>query len=408
MAAFEYVALDSQGRERKGTLEADSIRQLRQLLRDRGLSPLRVESTRESVESSGGFGALFASLRGIGALDRALLTRQLATLIGAAIPIEEAIGAVAQQTEKRQVRNTLMTVRARVLEGFSLAAAFAEHAHSFPGMYRAAVAAGEHSGRLDRVLEGLADYTERQQQTQQNVQMAMLYPVILTTISLAIGVALMTYVVPQMVDVFEGSDRPLPRITRIVMAISAMLAGYWPLLLLLLVAAGVVIAMLLRQPEVERRWHRTLLRIPLVSRVARGRAAAQLSSTLAMMTSSGVPLVEALRIGGEVIGNRFLRERVEEAGRRVSEGTSLASALRDVGHFPPLMLHMIASGEASGELDEMLARVARQQENEIERLVTAAVRLFEPLMLLVMGGLVLTIVMSILLPIIEMNNLVGQ
>ena len=407
MAAFEYVALDGQGRERRGVLEADSVRQLRQLLRDRGLAPLKVESTRQD-DSGAGFAGLFSRLRGMGALERALMTRQLATLIGAAIPIEESLGAVAQQSESRRVRSTLMTVRARVLEGHSLAGALAEHGASFPAMYRAAIAAGEHSGHLDKVLDGLADYTERQQQSQQNIQMAMLYPIILTVLSMVIGIALMTYVVPQMAEVFEDSDRVLPLVTRVVMGISAFLSAWWPLLLLLVAAGTAGAASLLRQPDVQRRWHRTLLRLPFIGRVSRGRGSAQVSSTLAMMTSSGVPLVEAMRIGAEVIGNRYLRERVVEAAQRVSEGTSLHSALLEVGHFPPLMLHMIASGEASGELDNMLARIAQQQEMEIERLVTTAVRLFEPLMLVLMGVVVLTIVMSILMPIMEMNNMVGQ
>ena len=406
MAAFEYLALDNQGRERRGVLEADSVRQLRQLLRDRGLSPLQVESARQEKDGAilpGGF----TFFKGIGALDRALMTRQLATLIGAAIPIEESLGAVAQQSENRRVGSLLMAVRTRVLEGHSLAQALSEHPSSFPTMYRAGVAAGEHSGHLDRVLEGLADYTEKQQQSLQNIQMAMLYPIILSVVATIIGVALMTYVVPQMVEVFADSDRPLPLITRVVMALSGFLSNYYWLLFIVIAALVFGIATALRRPDVERRWHRTLLKLPFIGRVSRGRNAAQLASTLSMMTSSGVPVVEGMRIGSDVLSNRFLRERVSEATQRVSEGASLFSALQEAGHFPPLMLHMIASGEASGELDNMLARVAQQQQMEIERLVSTAVRLFEPLMLLVMGGVVLVIVMSILLPIMEMNNLVG-
>lgn len=406
MAAYEFSALDAEGRERKGVLEADSVRQLRQVLRDRGLAPLRVEAAHQESDSAGSGGLRL--FQGVSTLDRALFTRQLATLIGAGIPIEESLSAVAQQSETRKVRSLLMSVRARVLEGHSLAGSLAEHPTSFPQMYRATVAAGEHSGHLDRVLENLADYTEQEQTSRQNIQMAMLYPIILSVVALVIGMGLMTYVVPKMVAVFEDSDQPLPWITRAVMGLSHFLANWYWLVVLLIIAAAFAARWALRQPELQRRWHHWLLTVPFIGRVIRGSNAAQLSSTLSMMTSSGVPVVEGMRVGSEVLTNRLIRERVAIAVQRVSEGASLHSALSEVGYFPPLMLHMIASGEASGELDNMLARVARQQQNEIERLVTTAVRLFEPIMLLVMGGVVMTIVLSILLPIIQMNDLVGR
>ena len=404
MAAYEYSALDANGRERKGVQEADSVRQLRQVLRDRGLSPLRVEPTRPESGNRG----RTAFFQGVGTLDRALFTRQLATLIGAGIPIDEALSAVAQQSEKRKVRSLLMSVRARVLEGRSLAASLAEQPSSFPRIYSATVAAGEHSGHLDRVLESLADYSEQEQTSRQNIQMAMLYPVILSVVALVIGMGLMTYVVPRMVAVFEDSGQALPLVTRAVMGLSKFLANWYGLVVLAMVCAVLGARWALSRPELRRRWHRWLLTVPFIGRVVRGSNAAQLSSTLSMLTSSGVPVVEGMRVGGEVLSNEFIRERVNLAVQRVSEGASLHTALSEVGYFPPLMLHMIASGEASGELDNMLARVAKQQQNEIERLVTMAVRLFEPIMLLVMAGVVLTIVMAILLPIIQMNDLVAR
>lgn len=404
MAAYEYSALDANGRERKGVQEADSVRQLRQVLRDRGLSPLRVEPTRPESGSRG----RTAFFQGVGTLDRALFTRQLATLIGAGIPIDEALSAVAQQSEKRKVRSLLMSVRARVLEGRSLAASLAEQPSSFPRIYSATVAAGEHSGHLDRVLESLADYSEQEQTSRQNIQMAMLYPVILSVVALVIGMGLMTYVVPRMVAVFEDSGQALPLVTRAVMGLSKFLANWYGLVVLAMIGAVLGARWALSRPELRRRFHRWQLTVPFIGRVVRGSNAAQLSSTLSMLTSSGVPVVEGMRVGGEVLSNEFIRERVNLAVQRVSEGASLHTALSEVGYFPPLMLHMIASGEASGELDNMLARVAKQQQNEIERLVTMAVRLFEPIMLLVMAGVVLTIVMAILLPIIQMNDLVAR
>lgn len=404
MPAYEFVALDGDGGERRGVLEGDSVRQIRQMLRDRGLSPLDVTAT--ATESNEGLSAL-STRAALSALDRALATRQLSTLIGAGIPIEESLQAAAQQTEKRRVRNVLLAVRARVLEGYSLARALGEHPRAFPHMYRATVAAGEHSGHLDRVLASLADYTERQHESQHNVQMAMLYPVILTAVSLLIAIGLMVYVVPRIVSVFQDSQQELPWLTRALIALSDFLTVWGLPLLVLAVVAAVGVRWLVQQPHMQPRWHAAMLRMPLVGRVARGVNTAQLASTLSILTGSGVPVVEAMRIAGDVLTNRHLATRVSAATQRVSEGAALSVALTEVGYFSPMLLHMVASGEASGELDQMLSRVATHQQSEVERLVTALVRLFEPAMLVMMGGIVLSIVLAVLLPIIQMNEFMG-
>jgi general secretion pathway protein F len=404
MAAFEYAALDGRGRQKKGVLEADSLRQTRQMLRDQGLVPLSVEAAAERRSRSRGGGFSFS--RRLGPLDRVLLTRQLATLIAASLPVEEALQAVAQQSEKQHVRSLVMGIRSRVLEGQSLAASLSQYPRSFNHLYRSTVAAGEQSGHLDAVLENLADYQERQFESRRDVEMAMLYPVVLTLLAFGIVGALMIYVVPDMVGVIENMGQELPTATRVLISLSEAAQTYWWLMILLVVAGIAGGRWLLAQPNMRLAWDRQKLRMPLLSRISRSSNAARYANTLSILTSSGVPLVEAMNIAAEVVSNQWLRRRLGDATQRVSEGSSLRVALEGVGYFPPMLLHMVASGESSGELDAMLEKVARYQQAEVERIVTTMVRLFEPLMLVVMGGLVMFIVMAILLPILNMNQLV--
>lgn len=404
MAAFEYAALDGSGRQKKGVLEADSLRQTRQMLRDQGLVPLNVEPAAERRSRRSGGGFTFS--RRLGALDRVLLTRQLSTLVAAGLPIEEALQAVAQQSEKQHVRSLVMGIRSRVLEGQSLAGSLAQYPRSFNHMYRSTVASGEQSGHLDSVLENLADYQERQFESRRDVEMAMLYPVLLTLLAFGIVGALMLYVVPDMVGVIENMGQELPLSTRVLIALSEAAQAYWWLFGALVVAGVVGGRWLLAQPDIRLTWDRQKLRLPLLSRISRASNAARYANTLSILTSSGVPLVEAMNIAAEVVSNTWLRRRLGDATQRVSEGTSLRVALEGVGYFPPMLLHMVASGESSGELDAMLDKVARYQQAEVERIVTTLVRLFEPLMLVAMGGLVMFIVMAILLPILNMNQLV--
>lgn len=403
MAAFEYAALDARGRQRKGVLEADSLRQTRQLLRDQGLVPLSVEPAAERKTRSGGG---FSFVRRLGPLDRVLLTRQLATLIAAGLPVEEALQAVAQQSDKQSVRALVMGIRSRVLEGHSLASSLAQYPGSFNDMYRSTVAAGEQSGHLDKVLENLADYQERQFESRRSVEMALLYPVVLTLLAFAIVGGLMVYVVPEMVGVIENTGQALPTSTRILIALSEFAQRYWWLVLLVLVALVFAVRWLLQQPNIRLSWDRQKLGMPFISRITRSSSAARYANTLSILTSSGVPLVEAMNIAAEVVSNKWLQRRLGDATQRVSEGSSLRAGLEGVGYFPPMLLHMVASGEASGELDTMLDKVARYQQAEVERIVTTLVRLFEPMMLVVMGGAVMFIVMAVLLPILSMNQLV--
>ena len=406
MAAFEYQALNERGREEKGVLEADSVRQVRQLLRDKGLTPLDVNPTRRVEKQAGP--ALLQNLfkPTLSISERALVTRQLATLIGASLPVEEALLAVSRQSEKSSLQSMMLTVRGKVMEGYSLANSLAEYPKAFPSLHRATVAAGESAGHLDLVLNRLADFTESQQESAARIKQALIYPVILFVLTVAILAGLLGYVVPDIVDIFADSEQELPWLTTAVIAASDFIVGYGLILLIVAVISWLGIRRLLALPAVQLLWDRRLLGLPIVGKLSRGTNTAQFASTLSILSSSGVPLVEAMRIAGEVLSNTWLRNVVSEATVRVSEGSSLSSALERSAHFPPMMLHMIASGEASGELDEMLSRVARHQQQDADLLMSVLLSLFGPMMLIVMGGAVFMIVLAILLPIISLNQLV--
>ena len=406
MAAFEYQALNERGREEKGVLEADSVRQVRQLLRDKGLTPLDVKPTRRAEKQAGP--ALLQNLfkPTLSISERALVTRQLATLIGASLPVEEALLAVSRQSEKSSLQSMMLTVRGKVMEGYSLANSLAEYPKAFPSLHRATVAAGESAGHLDLVLNRLADFTESQQESAARIKQALIYPVILFVLTVAILAGLLGYVVPDIVDIFADSEQELPWLTTAVIAASDFIVGYGLILLLVAVISWLGIRRLLALPAVQLLWDRRLLGLPIIGKLSRGTNTAQFASTLSILSSSGVPLVEAMRIAGEVLSNTWLRNVVSEATVRVSEGSSLSSTLERSAHFPPMMLHMIASGEASGELDEMLSRVARHQQQDADLLMSVLLSLFGPMMLIVMGGAVFMIVLAILLPIISLNQLV--
>ena len=403
MAAFEYQALDSKGRSRKGVIEADSARHARGLLRDQSLVPTKVAIT-ASQESKTQNKSLFQ--RRLGHLDRVLFTRQLATLVGSSLPIEAALAAVAEQAEKQHVKGLIMAVRSKVLEGYSLAVSLDEHPTSFSGLYRATVAAGEQSGFLDKVLENLADYEERQFAATRNVEMAMVYPVVLLVMALLIVSGLMVYIVPDMVNVIVDTGQELPWFTSVLIGMTGFMSSYWWLLLIVSVALIFLMRWLLAKPALRLRWDRLKFDIPMIQRITRSANAARYTNTLSILTRSGVPLVEAMHIASRVVSNHWLQRALTEATQRVSEGISLYNALSKIGQMPPMLLHMVAAGEQSGTLDSMLGRVAEFQQSEVERVISTLVKLFEPLMLLLMGGVVLFIVMAILLPMLSMNQLV--
>ncbi|KPJ79579.1 MAG: type II secretion system protein GspF [Gammaproteobacteria bacterium SG8_30] len=403
MPAYEYTALDPSGRERRGVLEGDSARQVRASLREQGLLPVDVAEVADTKPDRLG---RFSLRRGVGASDLALLTRQLATLVRSGLPLEEALAAVSQQSEKARVKSVLAGVRSRVVEGRTLAEGLAAFPGVFPEIYRATVSAGEQSGHLDAVLERLADYTENRQILQQRIRNAMVYPILLTVVCLGIVALLLGYVVPEVVRVFEAGDRELPILTQILIAMSEFIRGWWWAIVGAVALAIFVARRMLRQPDVRRRFDRFKLRLPLVGRVARGNNAARFSRTFAILTASAVPVLESLRISGEVVTNVPMREAVQEAAIRVREGAPIARSLGTSKLFPPMLIHLVSSGETSGALESMLERAADNQERELDGVINTAVGILGPLMILLMGGFVFVIVLALLLPIFELNQLV--
>nr|WP_180203930.1 type II secretion system inner membrane protein GspF [Pseudomonas sp. SbOxS1]NYU03723.1 type II secretion system inner membrane protein GspF [Pseudomonas sp. SbOxS1] len=402
MPTFDYRADDVQGSQRKGRLEADSPRHARQLLRERGLWPRDLKEIRvvAGANKPGSAGRLSAA-------DLALLTLQLSTLVQAGLPLEESLEAVAKQSAKRRVASLLSAVRSRVMEGHALAAALAQFPKAFPELFRATVAAGERSGHLGQVLEQLAAYTQARQASRQKIQMALVYPLILMLASVVIVGFLLGYVVPDVVKIFVDSGQPLPWLTRALIGTSDGLRNHG---LLVIVALALLIALWrwsLRQRVWRLRWHRLVLNLPVCGDVLRAMEAARFASTLAILGKSAVPLVDALEIAAAVIGNLTIRARMTDVARSVREGGTLTHGLELSGDIPPMMLHMIASGERAGELDRMLARAAEQQESSLAARIALVVSLFEPAMLVMMGGVVLLIVLAILLPILSLNQLVN-
>ncbi|MDZ7643383.1 MAG: type II secretion system inner membrane protein GspF [Woeseiaceae bacterium] len=404
MGAFEYVALDKAGKESKGLLEGDTPRHVRQLLRERQLLPVEVT---EVARREGRQKQSITLRRGISASDLALLTRQLATLSQSGLPLEEALLAVSQQNDNPRLKSILLGVRARVMEGHTLADGLGDFPHAFPDLYRATVSAGEQSGHLDIVLERLAEFTESRQVLQQQVRNALIYPIALVVTAVAIISFMLAYVVPKVVYVFESYDQELPLLTRVMIASSDFLRDHWLLLVLGIVAVVFAVRRLLKREGPKRRYHRLLLRLPIINRLVRGINTARFTQTLSILAGSGVPILESLRIASQVVVNVPMREAVEEASLRVREGAMISKSLAASQLFPPMMTHLIASGEAGGRLEEMLGRAASNQEREVDGLIATLLGIMQPLLVIVMAAVVLLIVLAILLPIFEINNLIA-
>jgi general secretion pathway protein F len=404
MGAFEYTALDTGGRERKGVLEGDTARQVRQLLREKQLLPVTITEVAE--KESADQKKSFSVGRGVSAADLALFTRQLATLVRAGLPLEESLLAVSQQTEKPRVQGIIIGVRSRVMEGHTLADGLSEFPRVFPEIYRATVSAGEQSGHLDSILERLADYTENREAIRQKVLGAMLYPIVLTIMCFGIVSGLMVYVVPKVIDVFETSKAQLPLATRILIAVSDFFRGYLIYLIIAIVLAAFGMRQWLKNPNNRRRFHRLVLRLPLMGKLTRGFNTARFTRTFSILSASSVPVLDAMRISGEVVTNLPMRDAVIEASQRVREGAPIGRSLGQSKLFPPMTIHLISSGESSGELEAMLERSAVSQERELDGLLTALVGLLGPLMIVTMGLFVMGIVFAMLLPIFQLNQLI--
>lgn len=400
MTAFRYVALDAQGRRHEGVIEAEQARGARAQLRDKGwiAESLRAEGT---AASPSGFWR-----KRVPAAELAMFSRQFATLLNAGLTIERALAALVEQAEDGPLRGVLVEARADVVAGHSLAAALERQGRDFPRYYAAVARAGEEAGALPAVMERLADNLERSQALRQKVGVALIYPVVVAVVAcLVIGV-LLTYVVPQVVTVFEHSKQSLPWLTRAMIGLSDFLRATWWLWLAGLLGGAWLARRVLALEPARLRWHAWLLRLPVVGRLRNALATARFANTLAVLTGSGVPVVSALAHAAAGLDDRIFRRGAEEAATRVREGVAISRALREAGVFPPILLHLVASGEASGELPRVLAQAARQQEQMVEARLGTLTALLEPLLILAMGGVVLVIVMATLEPIIEMNRLI--
>ncbi len=405
MPAFRYEAVDAAGASKKGVVNADSARSARADLRSQGLVPIKVDAISAQVDASGA-----TSRRGFGeklsTTELALFTRQLASLLEAGLPLEQAFTALLEQAERPYVRDLVASIRSEVMGGASMSDALSRHPRDFQEIYRALVASGEQIGQLSRVLSRLADYIERRNALVQKVKLAFTYPAIVTVVAFLIVIFLLTYVVPQIVSVFANTKQKLPLLTVIMLAISDFVRNYGFIVLGIAIAAGFMIRKMLQNPDVKLRWHTWLLTAPLYGKFERSLNTSRFASTLAITTGSGVPILRALETSRDTLSNVAMRQLVEQASDSVREGASLARSLSAQKHFPPMLIHMIRAGEITGELPAMLDRAASAQEADLERRTLTIAGLLEPMLILAMGVVVLLIVLAVLMPIIEINQLV--
>jgi len=400
MEAFQYQALDAAGRTVSGVIEADTARQARQQLRAQGLLPSALGPVNARERAKQGWA------RGIKSAELSLVTRQMATLLASGLTMEQSLNALIEAADQPVTREVMTGVKTEVTAGSSLAVALGSYEKSFPDFYRALVHGGEESGALPTVLQHLADYLDARQALKQKTGLALLYPILVTIVALSIVTGLLVYVVPQVVQVFQQSRQTLPLLTRALIAVSDFLRAAWPYIVAAIIGTVVAARMALRRDAARRSWHAFLLRLPWLGVLIRGINTSRFASTLAILVGGGVPLLSALASGARVMSNMVMREAIERAIERVREGTSLARALGETRAFPPLLIHLVASGEVSGKLEQMLERAAHLETQALERRLAVFLTLLEPVMILVMGGVVLLIVLAILLPIIEINQLV--
>ncbi|HET6632552.1 MAG TPA: type II secretion system inner membrane protein GspF [Rhodanobacteraceae bacterium] len=402
MPAFNYLALDAAGKTCRGVLQGDTPRAARQALRERGLTPMQVDEVAEQAPGSGGW----RRRNPLSGSRRALLLRELATLLGAGLPLDEALSAIAERDSEAARRALVLSLRARVMEGATLAEAMSEHPAAFPELYRASVAAGERSGRLDAVLALLADDAEAGDDLRQGLWAALAYPLLLAVVAVLVVSGLLLYVVPQIVDVFVRMHADLPWSTRLLMATSAGLAHWGIVLLLVLVALVLAARWSLRQPALRMRWHAWLLRLPGIGGLLRIGNTARATRTLALLTASAVPLLEALAVSARVVPNLAMRAALGSAAERVREGASLARALGESGLFPPVALRLIAAGERSGTLERMLLEASGYCARLRKRVLDILGAVLGPALILLVGALVLFIVLAILLPVFDLNRMI--
>ncbi|MEQ8232551.1 MAG: type II secretion system inner membrane protein GspF [Gammaproteobacteria bacterium] len=404
MPAYDYLALDPGGTRTRGVTEAETEAQARQRLRERGLVPLEIRATRRGASGASG-GLLGARGPRLGGDQLVLFTRLLGTLLKSGLPLDDALTGLARQATDTDFKRVALEVRARVLEGQGLAAGLEQFPRTFPPVYRATIAAGAQTRHLPQVLARLADFMEERQAMRQRLRLALIYPAVLTVVAIAVVSGLLAFVVPEVVKVFEQMERALPPITRALIATADFVRAWGLFALLGLFAAGYATRLLLRRPRVRLGADRLLQRLPLAGSMIRDADAARFARTLSILLESGLPMMDALMIAAAAVGNRATRGEVDGAIERVREGASLSQGLGRVGGFPPLLAHLVANGEQSGELPRMLDSAAEAHERGMQARLSVAMGLAEPLLILVMGAVVLVIVIAILLPIFDMNRL---
>lgn len=418
MSVFDYKALDKSGKEIKGVLEGDSARVIRQKIRDKGLIPVEVmlSGSRSTInksnkdESVSFFKKIFSSKKStkLSVSEIALLTRQLATLLNSGMQVEEALKVVSEQSDNSKITRVILAVRAKVLEGQSLATGLSEHKGVFSDLYCATVNAGEHSGHLELVLESLAEYTEKQYKLSQKIKQASVYPTIMICLSVAIVGFLVSFVVPKLVNTFQQTGHSLPVVTNILIFISDFLKSYGIFLILLIAIAIYIFRMSLKNDNFKYKWHSLLLKLPLIGHAIKVINTSRFSRTFGILSKSGVPVLEAMKTAGAVVQNKPIQESLAIVIKKVREGASISKSLQATKYFPAMSIHLIASGESSGRLEMMLERSSDYQDQEIENLIGNFISLFEPVLILVMGSIVLFIVLAVLLPIFQMQQFVGN
>lgn len=407
MAAFHYTAINQKGEKQKGTIEAENSKHARQLLRAKNLMPLDINSTQQKKVSSKKFD-FFSRKNSITVRELALVTRQLATLLNAGLPLEEVLAAAAEQTENHRTKGLILSVRGKVMEGYSLAAALSEYPQAFSNLYCSTVSAGEKSGHLDVVLQRLADFTEKQYEMRQKIMHALIYPVIMICVAFGIVGFLLEFVVPKMVSVYSNTHQDLPGMTQFLIAVSEGAKDYGLYIFIAIALAVFIFFRAMKKSfSFRKKIHALYLRIPVIGNTIKTANTARFSRTFAILSSAGVPVIDAMKTSSALITNIPIREAVDAAADRVREGANINLALKQTGYFPPMSIHLIASGEASGQLENMLERAANNQESDIARLIETTLALFEPAIILVMGGIVLFIVLAVLLPIFQLDQFTG-
>jgi general secretion pathway protein F len=404
MPAFRFEAIDHVGKTQKGVLDADSARGARSLLRTQGLTPMLVEAA--GARSRGTQSQRLTAGRRLSQREQAILTRQLASLLIAGLPLDETLAVLSEQSEREYIRELMAAIRSEVMGGHSFANALTQHPRDFPEIYRALVAAGEHTGKLGIVLSRLADYIEQSNALKQKILLAFTYPAVVTCIAFGIVTFLLSYVVPQVVNVFSSTKQQLPFLTIMMMALSDYVRHWWWATLLAIVVLAWLTRRILAQAAPRLAFDRWLLTAPLFGKLVRGYNTVRFASTLGILTAAGVPILRALQAAADTLSNNAMRRNIDDAIVRVREGTSLSRALGNTKTFPPVLVHLIRSGEATGDVTTMLDRASEGESRELERRTMFLTSLLEPLLILAMGGVVLVIVLAVMMPIIELNNLV--